>query len=316
MPFAYLCTTTDPYYNLALEKHLASQTTGTTLMLWQNASSVIMGRNQNVWAEVDTAYCKQNHITIARRESGGGAVYHDLGNLNYTIFAPRSSFDIQRQTGVIVQALWRLGIAAEPSGRNDILVGGRKVSGSAFSYGSTSIQHGTMLADVNFERMRHSLTPSTLKLKAKGVASVRSRVTNLCETHPEASIASLIDAIYQAFCSEYGHTPLNAAPQHPDVDTLRAQFADPAFVFNATPPFDVALQQRFDWGLLSLCFSVQKGIVQHTACYSDALDPDMIQALPPLFEGKAYPQDIPAALEGSKLACAQDIQAWLKQALT
>lgn len=315
MPFAYLCTTTDPYYNLALEKYLASQTIDTTLMLWQNTSSVIIGRNQNVWAEVDTVYCQHKGITIARRESGGGAVYHDLGNLNYTIFAPRGTFDIQRQTGVIVQALGRLGIEAEQSGRNDILVGGRKVSGSAFSLGRTSIQHGTMLANVNVERMRRSLTPSALKLQAKGIASVRSRIANLCETHPEANIHSLIDAIYRAFCSEYGRTLLDPAPQHTDVEALRRRFADPDFIFNATPAFDVELQHRFDWGLLSLCFSIQKGVVQKTTCFSDALDPDMIQALPPLFEGRAYPREISSALKGSVLACADDIQAWLEQAL-
>ena len=167
---------TDPAYNLALEEVMTSQADAPFVMLWRNRPAVIIGRNQNACREFDAAYAREHGIAAVRRMTGGGAVYHDCGNLNYSIFAFESDtnkryVDFAPFAESVLSALRSLGVEAGFSGRNDILVGGRKVSGSAKCvHNGRILFHGTLLFDVDFDAMSAVLTPPQAKIEAKGVA--------------------------------------------------------------------------------------------------------------------------------------------------
>ena len=187
---------TDPYFNMAFDEYCLEQLTidEPVFFLWQNRPSVIMGANQEVHTEVNLDYLKENNISLVRRVTGGGAVYHDFGNLNYTIVG--RSDDLERDypeyTRYMLQALQKLGVQATMSGRNDILVEGRKVSGFAKRVCKNRLMiHGTLMFDVDIDKLTQVLCPPATKLQSKGIASVRSRVANLSEYLPEIPDISL-----------------------------------------------------------------------------------------------------------------------------
>lgn len=241
----YLCnTSTDPYFNMAFDEYaLECLTLDEPLFyLWQNRPAVIVGLNQNVYAEVDLDYLHEQGIALVRRVTGGGAVYHDLGNLNYTIVG--RTHDLERDypeyTRYMLQALRALGVDAELSGRNDILVSGRKVSGYAKRvYKDRLMVHGTLMYDVNIEHLTAALTPSADKLGTKGIASVRSRVANLREFLPTVEGVDDLRAKLEYILSR-GHidTPYILTPQQLDaIDRLaRDKFASPEWIYHRSAP--------------------------------------------------------------------------------
>ena len=194
----------DPYYNLAVEEVLAGVCTGRrALYLWQNDNTVVVGKNQDINSEVDAAYARSQNIQLSRRISGGGAVYHDLGNLNFTFAGS------ENETDVIVSAMRALGLVVQTTGRNDIeLVTGResaKFSGNAYyKSGSKCFHHGTILVDTDLYVMSRVLTPDKAKLEGHGVASVKSRVVNLREVMPSLTVDDVKSAIIKAFEDTYG----------------------------------------------------------------------------------------------------------------
>ena len=173
---------TDPYFNLASEEYLADHLDEDIFMLWQNTKSVIIGKNQNAFAELDRTFIDAHDIKVVRRLTGGGAVFHDIGNVNYTFITQKgeNSLDFARFCAPVIDALKELGVNAELTGRNDIAVDGFKVSGNAQCVrGRRFIHHGTLLFDANLGEMAGALRPDPLKLQSKGINSVRSRVANL-----------------------------------------------------------------------------------------------------------------------------------------
>lgn len=183
---------TNPYYNMAFDEFCLESLPidEPVFYLWQNRPAVIVGLNQEVNTEVNIDYLNKNNIALVRRVTGGGAVYHDLGNLNYTIVG--RSEDLERDypeyASILMKALQELGIPATLSGRNDILVDGKKVSGFAKRVCKNRLMvHGTLMYDVDLEVLPQALTPSASKLQSKGIASVRSRVANLREYLPEVA---------------------------------------------------------------------------------------------------------------------------------
>ena len=197
---------TDPYENLALEEALLSRVGEGDLILylWQNERTVVIGRNQNPWKECRTALLAEEGGRLARRLSGGGAVFHDLGNLNFTFLMAEADYDLPRQLTVLERACRSLGIPAQRSGRNDLLADGRKFSGNAFyKHNGRAYHHGTLMVDVDLEMVQRYLSPSKAKLAAKGVDSVRSRVVNLREFVPELTIEQLSDALTAALAEVY-----------------------------------------------------------------------------------------------------------------
>jgi lipoate-protein ligase A len=171
----------DPYFNLALEEYLVKSWTGpkNLFVLWQNQPAVIIGRNQNAIEEVNLPYLEQEGIALVRRMSGGGAVYHDSGNLNYTLVLDDSQdfANFDKFTRPVIKALKKIGVKAENSGRNDITIKGLKFSGNAqFKYRGRLLHHGTILFDSNLDIMTQVLNPGEHKIASKGIKSVRSRV--------------------------------------------------------------------------------------------------------------------------------------------
>lgn len=269
---------TDPYYNLALEQHLLETVAEDTciLYLWQNADTVVIGKNQNAWKECRTALLEQEGGRLARRLSGGGAVFHDLGNLNFTFLMPQPEYDLDRQLAVIQQAVQSFGIPARRSGRNDVLAGDRKFSGNAFyKNGKQAYHHGTLLVSADLQRMTRYLDPGKAKLEAKGVDSVRSRVCNLSELCPNLTIPELKQALTQAFGQVYGLSVEQLSPDALDqaaVEALRCRNESWEWNYGPKLPFSFQCEGRFPWGGVQITLQVEHGTVALAKVYSDAMD--------------------------------------------
>ncbi len=282
---------TDPYHNLALEAVLLRrvQPGECILYLWRNQRTVVIGRNQNAENECRIQALEQEGGHLARRLSGGGAVYHDLGNLNFTFLTPSASYDVAQQTAVILRAVQQVGIRAEKTGRNDLTVDGRKFSGHAYYHtAGKSYHHGTLMVDVDKAPLERYLNVSTLKLRAKGVPSVRSRVANLVEFAPALTTASLSDALTDAFGAVYGlpvqpleESSLDAA----EIAAEQERFASPAWKYGRTRPLAHSREARFAWGTVRLDFSEADGAVTDAALWSDGLDADFLEQVPVLLRG-------------------------------
>ncbi len=316
----YITSCTDPYRNLAVERYLLEHTPAgsVTLYLWQNKNTVVIGRNQNPWAECNMALLRKDGGQLVRRLSGGGAVYHDSGNLNFTFLTDARTYSLDRQLGVIIAALQNLGIRAQKSGRNDILVDGRKVSGNAFyTSGNKKYHHGTLLIDVKTDEMAKYLTVSPLKLKAKGVSSVKSRVLNLKEVCPELTVPMLQNALIRALAEVYGSEPQRLSEADFDAAELakyEAEFKDDAFRLGTRLPFSWLTEARFDWGSFTLACRVDGGVVQQAQVYTDAMDWELLAGTGELFKGCAFnPQALAQAAKSIAGQAGNDISKFLAQ---
>ncbi len=283
----------DPHRNLATEKHLMDMTQPGTcvLYLWQNQNTVVIGRNQNPWLECRIGLLEEENGTLARRLSGGGAVFHDLGNLNFTFIMCKEDYDLDKQLSVIECACQLAGIPVTRSGRNDLLADGRKFSGNAFYQNHThAYHHGTLMVDVDKDKLGRYLSPPKAKLEAKGVASVRSRVINLKELAPNLTIDALKGYMRTAFCQVYG-MDATAVVLNPEaltaIDALGIQYGSWEYLFGTPLPFTFACEGHFPWGHIHLQLDAKEGIIVSAKCYSDAMD-------------WALPQTVESALTGCR----------------
>ena len=275
----------DPYYNLALEQVLMEQLPEDSCLmyLWQNRQTVVIGRNQNAWKECRTEQLQADGGLLARRQSGGGAVYHDTGNLNFTFIASRAHYDVRRQLSVILEACRTLGIPAEISGRNDLLAAGRKFSGNAFrETAEKASHHGTLLISADMSMLSRYLRPSQEKLRAKGVNSVEARVVNLAELHPGLTVGEMKQQLRHSFETIYGGTSEyysveEAAPGA--VEQLRAQYASWEWIYGKDLAFTMKFGTRFSWGEIEVQLEISSGLIRDVRIYSDALDWQFAPAL-------------------------------------
>lgn len=269
---------TDPCYNLALEEELLRWLPADSCIvyLWQNQHTVVIGKNQNAWKECRTEQLQADGGHLVRRPSGGGAVYHDLGNLNFTFLANSGDYDVRRQLSVIMEACRAFGIPAEISGRNDLLAAGRKFSGNAFlESGGKGSHHGTLLVDVDMTKMPKYLRPSKEKMKAKGVNSVESRVVNLREFVPTLTIGDLKSELRRAAERVYGlpaQTLTEAELDGAAIETGRQKYASWEWTYGKTMEFTLSFGSRYPWGEIEVQIQVQKGMVADVKVYSDSLD--------------------------------------------
>lgn len=196
----------DVYYNLALEYTMAENNPSGSaiLFLWQNANTVVIGKHQNPYRECNLAAMRADNVMLARRPSGGGAVFHDEANLNFSFIYAKGEYNLSRNYKIIIDALTTLGIDAYTSGRNDILFQNKKFSGNAFyTVGSAQVHHGTIMVGVNMDSLAKYLSTSSLKLASKGVASISSRVLNLASIQPNITVDKVKEKIKTAFLQCY-----------------------------------------------------------------------------------------------------------------
>ena len=277
--------TVDPVHNLALERVLFERLPEDelVLLLWQNDHTVVIGRNQNIRQEVDLPECERYHVRPVRRCSGGGAVYHDLGNLNFTFMAASSDYHQDLYARLIARALRSFNLEAEISGRNDLTVEGRKFSGCAFYHTpDASFMHGTLLVNTDLEVMTACLHPDPAKLKARGVASVRSRVVNLQELCPRLTVTNLKEALKRTVSAHY-NLPLTERPLDEETIQLCAKleekYGSPEWIYGSERPYTHLWQKRFSWGSITLNLDVQNDTITQLQIHSDSLQPEMIQEL-------------------------------------
>jgi len=230
---------------------------------------------------------------LARRLSGGGAVYHDLGNLNFTFLVPRKDYDLQRQLRVILNAVKAVGIEAEFSGRNDILAQGRKFSGNAFYHGRhASFHHGTILIDVDLTVLAKYLNVPTQKMSSKGVASVQSRVVNLRELVPALSLMAMREAMVGSFLAAYGGQgeclDIKQLKDTDEFGTLYAKYSSWDWRIGKSPKFDVTYEARFPWGGVELGLLVSGGTVSEAKIYSDAMEAHLIEPMAESLVGSPF----------------------------
>ena len=283
--FIYNAQGTDPHENLAAEKVLmdALQPGEAMLYLWQNLNTVVIGKNQNAWLECRTSLLEEEGGKLARRLSGGGAVFHDLGNLNFTFLMCKEDYDLDKQVTVIQQACALAGIRAEKSGRNDLLAEGRKFSGNAFYQDKVhAYHHGTLMVNVDKDKLGRYLSPPKAKLEAKGVASVRSRVVNLTELAPNLTIKTMGEFMTRAFQDVYG---LQAETFHltedmaGEIRKLKEVYGSWDYLYGAPLSFTFSCEEKFDWGYIGLQLDAKGGIIQNVGINTDAMDwtlPDSI----------------------------------------
>ena len=308
------------WHNLAVEALLfeALKCDEHVLYLWQNRNTVVIGRHQNAWKECRVKLLEDEGGRLARRGSGGGAVYHDMGNLNFSFVLPRSEYDVRRQLAVVQRAVGRFGIRAQFTGRNDLVIegSGSKFSGNAFRFsGNTALHHGTIMVDVALDKLGRYLAPDDGKLRAKGIDSVRARVENLARLNPEITIPALTQALADAFAEEYG--PAGAlsmdALDARRLEALEREYASWEFRLGKALPFDATLHHRFDWGGVTLELGLKGGAVAWARAYSDAMDEAMVAALAPALTGARYEnRALGSALRNLGHPQADELAEWLE----
>lgn len=266
----------NPYHNQALEACLLdSVEEDVILYLWQNERTVFIGKNQNAFAECDVDLLEEEGGKLARRTSGGGAVYHDLGNLNFTFLMKREDQDIEKEDSVILKVLSSLGIEAERNGRNDLLVQGKKFSGHAYYKGKkAAYHHGTLMIDLNKEDAVKYLRPSKRKLEKKGVPSVRSRIIDLKEVKEDLTAEAMIKALIISFEDIYGKAVI-LKEEDLDQEKIReweAFFSSPDRLYGDLRKKQYYRETLTEKGIVRVEYDRKEGKILSPHFYTDSLD--------------------------------------------
>ncbi|MGO2304197.1 MAG: lipoate--protein ligase [Providencia sp.] len=291
----------DPWFNLAVEETIFRQMSADqrVMFLWRNADTVVIGRAQNPWKECNTRRMEEDNVRLARRSSGGGAVFQDLGNTCFTFMAGKPEYDKTISTQIIVNGLAQVGIDAQVSGRNDLVLntdnGPRKISGSAYrETRDRGFHHGTLLINTDLNRLANYLNPDPKKLQAKGITSVRSRVANLCELVSDISHEKVCEGIINSFFSHYGETVVAeyiSPDKLPDLPNFAETFAKQSsweWNFGQAPAFSHYSDTRFSWGGIEFHFDIEKGVITRCQFYTDSLDPSPLEWMSNQLTGRVY----------------------------
>lgn len=288
-------------FYLAMEEYLARRFSGAFFFIWQTGPTVIYGRNQLLEAEVNVKYCNEHGIKMFRRKSGGGCVYSDWGNIMLSYVTPTSDVEkaFDDYLSRLSSALCSLGVNAERSGRNDVLIDGRKVSGNAFySLSSMSIVHGTLLYDTDIENMTYSITPPLQKLSSKGVDSVRSRITllkdsleALKDSGAAADIEGLKAFLRRWFCDE---EMTLTDEQILDIEEIEKTYLDKDFMYGRSPEYSIEKSSRIEGaGTVTAMISVKKSLIVSVEVSGDyfALKPGLGDELTALLKGVEFTEE-------------------------
>ncbi len=282
----------DPFFNLSFENTLFNQLTPNnnepTLYLWRNSDVVVIGRFQNPWKECNINKLNDDKVHLMRRDTGGGAVFHDKQNLCFTFIGSTEDTEYRKNnTDLICKALKKLEIDAFSSGRNDIVSNNLKISGSAFREKEGKyIHHGTLLIGTDLTKLQNYLNPDKKKLESKGIESVRARVANLKDFNPSITVNSVENAIIETFCNYYSlsfdkkhyihKTLINESPElKEEYDRLSSW----TWIFGKSPEFTHILEGRFPWGGIEINFLVKNAVIDDISIFSDSLDIEYINNL-------------------------------------
>lgn len=276
-----ILTTTDPAFNLAAEEYFLLHGDGEIRMLWRNARAVIIGKNQNAWAEVNVPYTEAQGIPVVRRLSGGGAVFHDPGNVNYTFItdcAEGDGIDFARFTAPVLSVLERLGVTAVLGGRNDILADGRKISGNAQAVVRRAdgtprrLHHGTILYGADLSVMSDALRVNPLKMQSKGVRSVRSRVVNLTDLPAfpkDLTVEDFIGLLAAAFGGEGEVTGLTPGETEAIRTLAQEKYASWEWNFGTSAAHATEYTARFACGTVTASYTARRGLLEEVRLYGD-----------------------------------------------
>ena len=303
---------TNPKLNLALEEYALRNFSADNdyLLFYINEPSIIIGRNQNTLEEINHNYVEENNIHIVRRVSGGGAVYHDFGNLNFSFITNhdvKSLSNFKKFTAPVIKVLNNLGLDAELKGRNDIEVGEKKISGTAqFSTGKRMVSHGTLLLNTDLGEVVNALNVKMSKIQSKGHKSVRSRVANISEfLKKPLTIDEFRELVLKGLYEEnepfetYHLTP----EQWKSVHQLKEEKYDTwDWNYGRSPKFNIQRNKRFSIGEIDLRIFVEKGYIKDFKIFGDFFGKDPVEQLEQLLIGVRYKlEDISAILKNIDL---------------
>lgn len=303
---------TDPQINLAIEEYALKNLdiNETYLLFYINAPSIIIGKNQNTIEEISTEYVEKNGITVVRRLSGGGAVYHDLGNLNFSFITKddgESFHNFRKFTEPVVHALQKLGVNAELSGRNDLTVEGRKISGNAqFSTRGRMFSHGTLMFDSEIDHVVSSLKVKKDKIESKGIKSIRSRVANISEfLNEKISIEEFRTILLKNIFSDIEEIPEYVLTEE-DWDKIhqlsKERYQNWDWNYGKSPKFDLQHSHRFPVGSIDVRLNVVKGIIEDCKIYGDFFGVGDVSEIEAKLIGQRYERaSIEEALKGTNI---------------
>jgi len=273
----YINNNTEPYFNLAAEEYLLDNINGEIFMLWRNEPSVIIGRSQNAYAELNSKFIRENNIKVVRRLTGGGAVFHDLGNINFSFIKPRdeiNELDFSRFIGPIIVALRKLGVEAEFYGRNDIVVitdgEVRKISGNAQCVRNNKIMHhGTLLYNADISSLAGALNVDPEKIKSKGIKSVRSRVANIKDylNNLDMDVIDFMDFLLGEIPGErveFTKSDINAIQK-----LANEKYKSWDYIYGVSREFSTVRKKYFDFGTVEISFSLDKGLISEICIQGD-----------------------------------------------
>lgn len=302
---------TDPAFNIALEEYFLSDSEDEYFCFWRNAPSVIIGRNQDALAEINMDFIKRHNIRLVRRSTGGGAVFHDLGNVNFSYITPcekRDFFNFERFSAPVISALNDLGLSVEATGRNDLTIDGLKISGNAqHLHHGRILHHGTLLYNSDFSYMQGALNADPRKLMGKGISSVRSRVTNISGhlkkpmtvedfiAHLESSIMSYFDNIVEYQLTPQDISAINAIADH--------KYRNDDWTLIHMGKYSFKNSEVFPYGIVYLGFDVKDGKISHISISGDFFCTRDIHELCSRFIGVSHtPDSISNMLDGLDIA--------------
>lgn len=297
---------TDPYFNLALEEYLLRNSDEEYFMLWRNRPSIIVGRNQNTLAEINREYVSEHKIPVVRRQSGGGAVFHDLGNINYTFISNSRSNGFSNYElfcRPIIEVLHSLGVNAVLSGRNDLLIDGKKFSGNAqCAYKNRLMHHGTLMFCADVSDMTAALNVNPLKIQSKGIKSVRSRVTNISEHLPEAmDIEAFCERIVRHISADGSGVPYELSEA--DIAAVRKlvceKYSLDEWNYGFSKDYSVSKQSIFPCGFFDVKINIAENKISDIRIFGDYFGQRSVEEIEKLLTGADYSvQGLCAALSG------------------
>lgn len=289
---------TNPYFNLAMEEYLLKNSTEDLFILWRNKPSVIVGKNQNTLSEINLEYVKENSIPVVRRQSGGGAVFHDLGNINFTFITNNNnSFsDFKKFTQPIIDLLKTMGLDATFSGRNDLLIDGKKFSGNAqYNYRNKVMHHGTLLFSSQITDLSNALKVKSIKFEGKGIKSVKSRVTNISEhLDTKMSVLEFKDLIMNYMASIDSDNKLYTLSKE-DIDGIEKlvekKYNTWEWNFGNSPKYSFSNELKYPGGNVEFNLEINKGVISKIKFFGDFFGKEDIENLEILLSGVKHKEE-------------------------